>query len=109
MTLGVPPVQPRRPHRGGVSSARSQRPASSSSKAKSIGAEVYIGFTNENAALLTRRIGKPGFLRRKGGCRTNGAVYTMSDMDHLCFDTTKIDKIQDLLERGVTVYPYTFE
>jgi len=33
----------------------------------------------------------------------------MSDMDHLCFDTTKIDKIQDLRERGVTVYPYTFE
>jgi len=33
----------------------------------------------------------------------------MSDMDHLCFDTTKIDKIQDLLERGVTVYPYKFE
>ncbi len=33
----------------------------------------------------------------------------MSDMDHLCFDTTKIDKIQDLLKRGVTVYPYKFE
>ena len=33
----------------------------------------------------------------------------MSDMDHLCFDPTKIDKIRDLLERGVTVYPYTFE
>ncbi|MCK8518664.1 lysine--tRNA ligase [Methanoculleus sp. 7T] len=33
----------------------------------------------------------------------------MSDTDHLCFDTTKIDKIQDLRERGVTVYPYTFE
>jgi lysyl-tRNA synthetase class 2 len=30
-------------------------------------------------------------------------------MDHLCFDTTKIDKIQDLLKRGVTVYPYKFE
>ncbi len=33
----------------------------------------------------------------------------MSDMDHLCFDPTKIDKLQDLRERGVTVYPYTFE
>jgi len=33
----------------------------------------------------------------------------MSDMDNLCFDPTKIDKIRDLLERGVTVYPYTFE
>ncbi|MEG3056514.1 MAG: lysine--tRNA ligase [Methanoculleus sp.] len=33
----------------------------------------------------------------------------MSDMDHLCFDTTKIDKIQDLRRRGVTVYPYKFE
>jgi lysyl-tRNA synthetase class 2 len=33
----------------------------------------------------------------------------MSDMDHLSFDATKIDKIQDLLERGVTVYPYKFE
>ncbi|MDD3857785.1 MAG: lysine--tRNA ligase, partial [Methanoculleus sp.] len=33
----------------------------------------------------------------------------MSDMDHLSFDTTKIDKIQELLDRGVTVYPYTFE
>jgi len=33
----------------------------------------------------------------------------MSDMDRLCFDTTKIDKIQELRGRGVTVYPYTFE
>ena len=33
----------------------------------------------------------------------------MSDMNHICFDTTKIDKIQELLERGVMVYPYTFE
>ena len=33
----------------------------------------------------------------------------MSDTDLLCFDTTKIDKIQELRERGVTVYPYTFE
>ena len=33
----------------------------------------------------------------------------MSDMDHLCFDTTKIDTVQDLLKRGVTVYPYKFE
>ena len=33
----------------------------------------------------------------------------MSDMDHTCFDTAKIDKIQELRERGVTVYPYSFE
>jgi len=33
----------------------------------------------------------------------------MSDMDHTCFDTAKIDKIQELRERGVTVYPYTFD
>ncbi|WP_332450489.1 lysine--tRNA ligase [Methanoculleus sp.] len=33
----------------------------------------------------------------------------MTDTDQLCFDTTKIDKIQELRERGVTVYPYTFE
>ena len=42
-------------------------------------------------------------------CMANGAAYTMSDIDHLCFDTTKIDKIQDLRERGVTVYPHKFE
>ncbi|MDV2480910.1 lysine--tRNA ligase [Methanoculleus sp. Wushi-C6] len=33
----------------------------------------------------------------------------MSDTDRLCFDTTKIDKLQELRERGVTLYPYTFE
>ncbi|NMA10094.1 MAG: lysine--tRNA ligase, partial [Methanomicrobiales archaeon] len=33
----------------------------------------------------------------------------MSDIDHTCFDTAKIDKIQELRERGVTVYPYTFD
>ncbi|KDE55347.1 lysine--tRNA ligase [Methanoculleus sp. MH98A] len=33
----------------------------------------------------------------------------MSDMDHTCFDTAKIDKLQELRERGVTVYPYTFD
>jgi lysyl-tRNA synthetase class 2 len=43
------------------------------------------------------------------GRRMNGAVYTMSDIDQLCFDTTKINKLQELRERGVTVYPYTFE
>ena len=39
----------------------------------------------------------------------NGAICTMNDMDHTCFDTAKIDKIQELRERGVTVYPYTFD
>ena len=52
----------------------------------------------------------PGYVANLSlGCEMNGAVYTMSDMDHLCFDTTKIDKIQDLRRRGVTVYPYKFE
>ncbi|MDD2472376.1 MULTISPECIES: lysine--tRNA ligase [unclassified Methanoculleus] len=33
----------------------------------------------------------------------------MSDTDNLCFDATKIDKLQELREHGVTAYPYTFE
>lgn len=33
----------------------------------------------------------------------------MNEMDRLCFDTTKIDKIHGLRSHGVTVYPYKFE
>lgn len=33
----------------------------------------------------------------------------MSDREHLCFEETKIEKIQRLRERGVTIYPYTFD
>ncbi len=33
----------------------------------------------------------------------------MNDTDNLCFERSKIDKIQILRERGVTVYPYSFD
>jgi lysyl-tRNA synthetase class 2 len=50
----------------------------------------------------------PAFLTERD-FENNGAVYSMSDLDYLCFDTTKIDKIRDLVEQGITVYPYKFE
>ncbi len=33
----------------------------------------------------------------------------MSERDRLCFDTLKIGKVTDLIERGITVYPYKFD
>ncbi len=38
-----------------------------------------------------------------------GAVDHMSENDNLCFERSKIDKITDLQERGITVYPYSFD